>query len=101
MTGEDGLAADVPAHPDEADAARRRIRLRAWRRGMREMDLLLGAFADARVEALDVAELVQFEALLEAPDDEAFRWFCAGAAPAPYDTLLFAMILAFHAEREH
>ena len=100
MTGEDGFPADAHAHPDETDAARRRIRVRAWRRGMREMDLLLGGFADARIDALDAARLAQFEALLEAPDDEAFRWFCAGAAPAPYDTSLFSEILAFHAERE-
>jgi antitoxin CptB len=101
MTGENGASADVHAHLDETDAARRRIRVRAWRRGMREMDLLLGGFTDARVDALNAAELAQFEALLEAPDDEAFRWFCAGAAPAPFDTPLFAKILAFHLEREH
>lgn len=101
MTGENGASADVHAHLDETDAARRRIRVRACRRGMREMDLLLGGFADARVDALNAAELAQFEALLEAPDDEAFRWFCAGAAPAPFDTPLFAKILAFHLEREH
>jgi antitoxin CptB len=101
MTGENGASADVHAHLDETDAARRRIRVRSWRRGMREMDLLLGGFTDARVDALNAAELAQFEALLEAPDDEAFRWFCAGAAPAPFDTPLFAKILAFHLEREH
>lgn len=100
MTCKDGVPADVPAHLDETAAARRRIRVRAWRRGMREMDLLLGGFADARVDALSAAELAQFEALLEAPDDDAFRWFCVGAAPAPHDTPLFAEILAFHAERE-
>jgi antitoxin CptB len=101
MTGENGAPADAHAHLDETDVARRRIRVRAWRRGMREMDLLLGVFADTRVDALSAAELAQFEALLEAADDEAFRWFCAGAAPAPYDTPLFAKILAFHMEREH
>ncbi|ARN83753.1 succinate dehydrogenase assembly factor 2 [Methylocystis bryophila] len=101
MTGKDGVSADVPAYFDEAAAARRRIRVRAWRRGMREMDILLGGFADARVDALDASALAQFEALLEAPDDEAFRWFCAGVAPAPHDTPLFAEILAFHREREH
>jgi len=100
MTREEGAPSDVHAHLDEAAAARRRIRVRAWRRGMREMDLLLGGFADARVDALSPTQLSHFEALLEAPDDEAFRWFCAGAAPAPYDTPLFAEILAFHAERE-
>ena len=42
---------------------------------MREMDLILGGFVDARVETLAAEELAQFEALLDADDDVAFRWF--------------------------
>ena len=86
---------------DMLDCQRRRIRVRAWRRGMREMDLILGGFVDARVETLDASELAQFEALLDADDDVAFRWFC-GAEPLPpaYDTPLFKKIAAFHADRD-
>ncbi len=86
---------------DMLDRQRRRIRVRAWRRGMREMDLILGGFVDARVETLDASELAQFEALLDADDDVAFRWFC-GAEPLPpaYDTPLFKKIAAFHADRD-
>lgn len=85
---------------DELDIQRRRIRIRAWRRGMREMDILLGGFADAQLDSLGAADLAAFEALLDVPDDEAFRWFC-GAEPAPpeHDTPLFAQIRAFHSHK--
>ncbi|MGA8170281.1 MAG: succinate dehydrogenase assembly factor 2 [Methylocystis sp.] len=83
---------------DALDLRRRRIRVRAWRRGMREMDLILGGFVDARVETLDARELTQLETLLDADDDLAFRWFCGAEPPPPeQDTPLFKKIAAFHA----
>lgn len=82
---------------DSLDIRRRRIRIRAWRRGMREMDIILGRFVDAEIARLSEAELDALEALLEAPDDEAFRWL-ARAEPAPpaHDTPLLRKIVAFH-----
>jgi antitoxin CptB len=84
--------------PIDLDIRRKRIRIRAWRRGMREMDILMGGFVDARLDSLDAAELAEFETLLDLPDDELFRWLC-GAAPAPpeRDTPLLRQIAAFHA----
>jgi antitoxin CptB len=81
----------------DLDIRRRRIRVRAWRRGMREMDLLLGGFVDAQIESLDAAEIAALEALMELPDSELFSWLC-GAAPVPqgHDTPLFRKIAAFH-----
>jgi antitoxin CptB len=98
MTGESGASAADSLPSNGLDLIRRRIRVRAWRRGMREMDLILGGFADARVGSLNAAELADFEALLDADDDKAFAWFCAGSAPAPFDTPLFEKIAAFHEE---
>ncbi len=82
----------------QEDIRRKRIRIRAWRRGIREMDLILGGFADAWLDELDEADIAAFEALLDAHDDAAFRWF-SGAEPPPaaYDTPLFRKIAAFHA----
>lgn len=98
------------ASPDPSlDLIRRRIRLRAWRRGMREMDLILGGFADARLDTLDGAELAQFEALLDAPDDEAFRAIReritgkteGGSVSNPaLQAPLIAKIAAFQAEKD-
>ena len=70
-------AAD-PAGADP-DIRRKRIRVRAWRRGMREMDILMGGFVDARVDSLDDAALDELEALLDLPDDEVYA--LAVAAP--------------------
>lgn len=82
---------------DDLDIRRRRIRIRAWRRGMREMDIIMGGFVDAEVDLLDKAELSDLEALLDAPDDEVFRWLTgAESAPPAYDTAVFRRIRAFH-----
>ena len=35
----------------------KRLRIRSWRRGMKEMDLLLGPFSDGPIAALSHAEL--------------------------------------------
>ncbi len=56
------------------DARRRKLKFRAWRRGFREMDLLMGSFADAHIESFDEAQLDAFEALLTAPDWEVYAW---------------------------
>jgi antitoxin CptB len=66
------------------DERRKKLRFRAWRRGFREIDLILGRFADARISSLDAAELDAFEALLDAPDQLVYDWI-AGLAPAPVD----------------
>jgi antitoxin CptB len=59
----------------------KRLRLRSWRRGIREMDLLLGRFADARLEELTPAELDLYEALLEKNDQDLYAWTTGREAP--------------------
>jgi antitoxin CptB len=75
------------------DARRRRILFRAWRRGIREMDLVMGQFCDARLPDMSEAELDEFERLLDAPDPSALAWI-TGETPVPteYDTPLFAQL---------
>lgn len=79
------------------DDRRKRLRFRAWHRGTREMDLVLGRFVDANVTALTEDEIVALEALMEAPDPELYLWI-AGAAEVPsnFDSPLFRRIAAFH-----
>ena len=75
------------------DARRRRMLFRAWRRGMREMDLVMGAFADANLPGLSEAELDEFERLLDAPDPELLAWITGEASvPAAFDTPLLARL---------
>lgn len=70
---------------------------RCWHRGIREMDLIIGRFADARLAALNDAELDELEGWLEIPDQQFFAWV-NGAEPAPddLDTPLFRTLLDFH-----
>ena len=49
-------------------ARMRRLRIRSWRRGTREMDLLLGRFADANLATFDADGVELFEALLDEDD---------------------------------
>jgi len=78
------------------DDRRKKLRFRAWRRGFREIDLILGGFADRHVETLDERSLDEFERLLEAPDQDVYDWITeAAAAPAELDTPTLAMIRTF------
>lgn len=56
------------------DARRRKLLFRSWHRGMREMDLILGSFADAEIGVLTEAEIDQYEKLLDIPDTELLPW---------------------------
>lgn len=74
----------------------RRIRYRAWHRGTKEMDLLLGPYADARLEAMEVAELDRFETLLEEADTDLLKWLMGQEpTPADADAELLADLLRF------
>ncbi|HMF05857.1 MAG TPA: succinate dehydrogenase assembly factor 2 [Methylocella sp.] len=76
---------------------RRRILFRSWHRGMREVDLILGRFADAEIANLCESELDDYERLLEAADLDIFNWITGEAIPpAVYDTPVLRKIRNFH-----
>lgn len=77
------------------DRRRRRVLFRAWHRGMRETDLLLGRFADAEIADLCASDLDDLEALVEAPDGELLQWI-TGERPVPreFDTPVFRRLKA-------
>ncbi len=52
----------------------RRLRMRSWRRGTREMDLILGPFADKALAALSGADLDAYETLLSENDQDLYLW---------------------------
>ena len=75
------------------DERRRRILFRAWRRGVREMDLIMGRFADAHLPTMNEDELTEFERLLDVPDTQALAWIMGGEAPPrEFMTPLFARL---------
>ena len=78
------------------DVRRRKILFRAWHRGMREMDLIMGGFADQTIDGLSEAELAEFETLMTLPDGELLAWLTGESpVPAPYDGSLFRRLRAF------
>jgi antitoxin CptB len=79
------------------DARRRRLRYRLWHRGTREMDLILGRFADAAIGDLAETDIGDLERLSEVPDPELYAWV-SGARPVPaaYDIAVFRRLCAFH-----
>jgi len=77
------------------DERRRRILFRAWRRGMREMDLVMGRFADAHLATMSASELDEFERILDLPDPQVLAWLTGAAQiPSEFDTPLFAKLSA-------
>ena len=82
---------------DGLDARRRRLLFRSWHRGIREMDLIMGRFADAWIERLSDPELDDYERLIEVPDLELYAWVAGHeAVPAGYDSDVFRRLRAFH-----
>jgi len=78
-----------------------RLAFRAWRRGFREADLVLGPFVDRMGSTLDESELTALENLLAEDDDHAlYAWIIGTASPPErHDTPVLGEIQSFM--REH
>jgi antitoxin CptB len=77
------------------DIRRKRLLFRSWHRGTREMDLLLGSFAEQHLAALNEAQLDRYEALLENSDDQLFDWITGRVAPPGEDSDVLRLLTAF------
>jgi antitoxin CptB len=86
---------------DGLDDRRKRLLFRCWHRGTREMDLILGRFADAAIADLSDAELEQLEQLIEVPDPDLYAALSGDVLLAPeFRTGLFDRIKSFPADRD-
>jgi antitoxin CptB len=63
---------------------RKRIIWRACHRGIKEMDIVVGTFVQARIANSDEAELQELERIIEIPDQDLLAWL-TGAQPVPGD----------------
>jgi antitoxin CptB len=82
------------------DPRRRKLLFRAWRRGVREMDLIVGRFADAHIDKFDDGALDDFERLIEVPNAALYAWVTGDeSAPAEHDTAVLRQLIAFHSRR--
>jgi antitoxin CptB len=59
---------------DDREARLKKLSFRAWRRGFKEADIILGHFADDRLPMMSDAQLDLFEVLLEVPDQDLYGW---------------------------
>jgi antitoxin CptB len=76
---------------------RRKLKFRSWHRGMREMDLIMGRFADAFVDAMAPSELDEYERIMELSDPDLFACVLADAPPpADLDCPMLRRLRAFH-----
>lgn len=82
----------VASDPDRV----KKLKFRAWRRGFREADLILGPFADAHLAGFSDGELSAFEILLDQPDQLLYAWII-GTEPTPgeHETPVMAKIRVF------
>jgi antitoxin CptB len=80
------------------DDRRKRLLFRCWHRGTREMDLILGRFADAEIADLSDGDMADLERLIDVPDPDLYAALTGDKPLAPeYASALFDRIKAFRA----
>ncbi|WP_295073760.1 succinate dehydrogenase assembly factor 2 [Tabrizicola sp.] len=84
---------------ETAEARLKRMAMRSWRRGTKEMDLVLGPFADAHLAGLSEADLQTYDVLLEENDQDLMAWILGQSAPPAALTGLLARITVFAENR--
>lgn len=80
---------------ETAEARLKRMTMRSWRRGTKEMDLVLGPYADANLAGLSAADLDLYDALLAENDQDLMSWLLGQSAPPLGLAPLLARIAAF------
>jgi antitoxin CptB len=79
-----------------AEVRLRRLRLRCWRRGTKEMDMILGPYGDAIAEGREAADLDALESLMEENDQDLYRWVSRAEAPPPAHAGAVEALRRFH-----
>ncbi len=87
----------------ELDKRRKRLKFRSWHRGMREMDLLIGRFADRNLDVFSERQLDLFETLLHETDRDLYDWITE-RQPIPqefnHDVMRLLKTFSFSAGRD-
>ena len=79
------------------DPQRKRLLFRAWHRGMREMDYVLGSFANEAIADMDDDQLADFENLMQVPDPDMYKWLSGTAeVPPNWNNEVVRRIRQFH-----
>ena len=81
---------------DELATRRKRLKYRSARRGTRELDLFLGGFAEAHLDALTTNQLDRYEAILNANENEIYDWLSGRVAiPPQHENDVMTLLLSF------
>lgn len=81
---------------DDLAIRRKRLVYRSRHRGTKELDILVGAFAERHLAEMDGGQLDRFEALLELPEPLLYDWLLGKSAPPPeYDHDVTRLFLNF------
>ena len=84
---------------ETAEARLKRMTMRSWRRGTKEMDLILGPFADHHLSGLSEADLATYDRLLLENDQDLMAWILGQSAPPDWVQPLLNRISAFARDR--
>lgn len=68
-------------HVETIENWRKRLTFRAWHRGTREMDLLIGSFAEKYIQGFDAEDLTIFEDILINNDPDVYDWIIGRQTP--------------------
>ncbi len=79
---------------ETAENRLKRLRIRSWRRGTKEMDMILGPFSDDELAGLDAAQLDAYEALLSENDQDLYLWVSGQAQTPPEHVSILDLIRA-------
>lgn len=78
------------------ETARKRLLFRSWHRGTREMDLLLGRFAERNLPTFSKQQVERYEALLEHGDNDLYDWMAGREQPpAMFDHDVMKLLINF------
>ena len=80
---------------DHATAIKR-LRIRSWRRGTKEMDMILGPFSDKKLAELGPEEFSEYEMLLNENDQDLYAWFSLSRAVPKHFAPILNRIRQFH-----
>jgi antitoxin CptB len=80
---------------ETAEARLKRMRMRSWRRGTKEMDLVLGPYADSNLSAMSADELADYEALLAENDQDLMAWLLGQDTPPAGIAAILSTVAAF------
>jgi len=85
--------------PESLENRARRLQMRSWRRGIKEMDMILGPFADQGFGDLNAAEIDLYDQMLWENDQDLYQWFSNQLPPPAKYTVLIAHIMQRHLQK--